>query len=408
MSTATVNPRIQDFIMPETALKAKPSSDYELVTSNNTDFVVRKKMAKKSKLLAVIPSQGVYYIRDEASGDAEELTLRSLKAFCKDLGDDTVELPETKWARRLSKDRLDRIWSVVENPVYADMCKHKIVMSVEDMEWAKRYWEVDAKLFRHLVSLFPKLSENNGRAFFLPMIYRISEIAGRNEARYFAGRLVFSDMEGETTYYGHDKGITCAEKFEQIFTNPDYRLDFRAFTEYLLFSLYRQGISRLSKSVLTTYDDCLRLQIAVYGRIKDKYPKTLQTSHDILTLKNNLVTQDFRQESAKFPVIMERYKPLAFSEHSFCIVVPEKAAELADEGLTLSHCVKSYIKRVADEECAVLFLRQARKPEVPMVTVQVAGGKVVQAEGYARRQVSQEEHTFLARWAREKELEMAI
>ena len=58
--------------------------------------------------------------------------------------------------------------------------------------------------------------------------------------------------------------------------------------------------------------------------------------------------------------------------------------EIIEEGRFLHHCVGSsdtYIKRHANGETAILFLRDALEPNVPYITVEVKGKSILQWHG---------------------------
>ncbi len=92
----------------------------------------------------------------------------------------------------------------------------------------------------------------------------------------------------------------------------------------------------------------------------------------------------------------------------YCIVVPTEPRELAEEGINLSHCVGDYIDRVASGECHILFLRRRSTPEQSLVTLQLSGRSICQAQGMNRRSITQAERKFLNHWACEKKIEIAV
>lgn len=89
-------------------------------------------------------------------------------------------------------------------------------------------------------------------------------------------------------------------------------------------------------------------------------------------------------------------------------MIPTKPEELAEEGINLSHCVGQYIDRVANGECHILFLRYRDIPEQSLVTLQLSGKQICQAQGMNRRSLTTQEYRFLKQWGREKEIEIAV
>jgi len=60
----------------------------------------------------------------------------------------------------------------------------------------------------------------------------------------------------------------------------------------------------------------------------------------------------------------------------------DDAAEIAEEGKKLKHCVGGYAERHILGKLAILFLRDAANPEKPLVTIEMSGKKLIQLHGY--------------------------
>ena len=52
--------------------------------------------------------------------------------------------------------------------------------------------------------------------------------------------------------------------------------------------------------------------------------------------------------------------------------------ELTAEGKALHHCVGGYIKRMAEGETAIFFLRKANEPDKPFYTLELQKQRVIQ------------------------------
>ena len=199
---------------------------------------------------------------------------------------------------------------------------------------------------------------------------------------------------------------TQSESFISLVKNRTYNLQLRRLTDFVLFDLYSQGIARIKGEFWGDYADFLNMQIKFYGKIVEKYPKNFKTMHDIVTLKfNNLkdaeACQNFEERTAEIA-------ELAYKGREYSIVIPTQPQELAEEGVALSHCVKDYIKRVAAGECHILFLRKTVTPDVSLVTVQLSGNVICQAQGLNRRPITAEERKFLTRWAQHNNLDIVV
>ena len=191
-----------------------------------------------------------------------------------------------------------------------------------------------------------------------------------------------------------------------IYDDRPYRINLRRFIDYILFDLYAQGYASVTKSFFVEYLDYLEMQQKSYGKVKEKYPTHFKTEHDIMALKVNQARllakcEDFEQQN-------ESIKDLAYSGSGYCIVVPTKPEELAEEGINLSHCVGQYIDRVAGGDCHILFLRRRGAPDRSLVTLQLSGKQICQAQGFNRRPITDQERRFLVQWGREKDIQIAV
>ena len=69
---------------------------------------------------------------------------------------------------------------------------------------------------------------------------------------------------------------------------------------------------------------------------------------------------------------MERWQKWEWNEdETFCVIAPKAPVDVAVEGITLRHCVKSYIPLVSQGGTNVMFIRRKGKEEEPFFTVEV-------------------------------------
>lgn len=62
--------------------------------------------------------------------------------------------------------------------------------------------------------------------------------------------------------------------------------------------------------------------------------------------------------------------------------VPKDAQEIRDEGAALHHCVGTYVKRVAEGQTHIFFVRKEKEPDTPYFTMEYNNGKVIQCRGF--------------------------
>lgn len=99
-------------------------------------------------------------------------------------------------------------------------------------------------------------------------------------------------------------------------------------------------------------------------------PKNLKERHDgVAQLKK---MQEYHAYDELFACVCDSIRKLVeFSWGDYCIKVPNTIEEVYKEGQVLNHCVAKYIKRVANQESIILFLRKKETPDVPYYTIEI-------------------------------------
>ena len=402
MNTTTID--IRDYIVDLTAEKM-PGVTYEVVLENNTDFIIRRSTAKTHRELVILISQGLYYIKDSKTGTTG-VTLGILRTFLKDLPK-CIRLTQVYWLPLLSKDCAERIEKIISDDVFSDMCRHNVLPETAELGWYRKFWLQNRKLFLQLHAMFPSITDAWKYQPSFSLIFELEKKFGYNEAIYFATQLLQSGIQKLrfSLYHGYGASKDCSG-FMRLAENADYNLQLRRFIDYVLFDLYGQGIVEVDSAFWSQYRDYLELQLNFYGNIHEKYPPSYKTAHDVMTLKVN--QSKALTECENFFAEIKRVEHLAHQEGEFCITVPATPNDLAEEGVSLNHCVKSYASRVANGECHILFLRRASTPAQPLVTLQLSGDTLCQAQGYNRSAPTKEERRFLERWGAEKGIRIAV
>lgn len=398
---------LKDYIIDLNGAKQKPSVSYEVVLENNTDFIVRRETQKVQKELVILVSQGLYYIRDCKNGAIDPVTNASLRSFLRDLKDTCIEFEQVNWLGALFKESADFITTVIEDATLSDMCRHNVPISPEEPRKHVCYWEQNKRLFTRIAQLFPMRATVSGKyQASIPLIFWIENRYGTNEAMYFAEQLVQSgvrNMSFNSHYcYTEDRAI---RGFTEVMES-EYNINLRRFIDYICFDLYRQGYGDVHGEFYREYMDYLSMQKKFYGKVKEKYPEHFKTAHDVMALKVNQAKM--AEQCENFAEQAGQVKDLEYSAMGYCIVIPTEPRELADEGINLSHCVGDYIDRVASGECHILFLRRRSTPEQSLVTLQLSGRSICQAQGLNRRSITQAERKFLNHWGSEKKIEIAV
>ena len=232
-----------------------------------------------------------------------------------------------------------------------------------------------------------KLRELDPRTGFMDALYKIRQImpeAAIEEIR-----------ELEEIY-----GIADREKVELIKRYADIRKVF----QYLRVMRGEYG----RRWALHDYYDYLRAAVFLGGRIDKKvlYPNDFEVAHDTTIAEAERTREQERkaEKEKQLKEFGETNSRIAgmkepFVQGGFLIRPAAKPQELRDESHALSHCVRTYIDKVAAGKTSILFIRQTERPDVPFFTLELSPkGVVVQCRGDHNCGYSEEVEAFIADW----------
>lgn len=138
------------------------------------------------------------------------------------------------------------------------------------------------------------------------------------------------------------------------------------------------------------------------------YPKDLRQEHD--RAAKLVQTKRDKEEARRQRMMRNKIKTMAkeltekygMEYKGLVIMAPKDADELIKEGQTLHHCVGTYIKRIAEGQTVVLFIRKAEAPEEPYCTMEVANGKIIQCRGKNNADMTEKLKNILNRFEKTK------
>lgn len=126
----------------------------------------------------------------------------------------------------------------------------------------------------------------------------------------------------------------------------------------------------------------------------DKYPRNFLTTHVIAARNYNRLKQEFAEDEFKNRI--DTSLEGQYGEYVF--IYPKSTEEIKNEAAQQNNCVASYIERVIDGSCHILFLRKAAEPEKSLVTIEVVNNKIVQARQKFNNPVNEEEQVAIDKW----------
>lgn len=119
----------------------------------------------------------------------------------------------------------------------------------------------------------------------------------------------------------------------------------------------------------------------------EKYPRNFLTTHQIASRNYRRLKEQFNEQKFQQRYV-EEYN-CKFDDYVF--IYPKTTQDIKDEAVNQNNCVASYIQRVIDGNCHILFLRKKNNQKESLVTIEVVNNKIVQARGKFNRLCTEEE-----------------
>lgn len=220
-------------------------------------------------------------------------------------------------------------------------------------------------------NMFATWSENDFIQSFSPAdLMRVFNVIRRADyAREKALTMVGSN--------GKTKKITSDVAERRLMKNvePQLTFDWKSFKTYFFHYSQSNGFADSMQEFCMNWADTLSMQILVYGKIVDKYPEELDKMHRILSwktriLQNKIDEEAFEKATIKAKSFEGEYKAPSGAE--WLLKAPTCREDIIDEATQMSNCVASYVNKMAEGRCTIMFLRRADAPEKSVCTVEIS------------------------------------
>lgn len=126
----------------------------------------------------------------------------------------------------------------------------------------------------------------------------------------------------------------------------------------------------------------------------DKYPKHFLTTHQIAVRNYNRLKKEFSEQLFKQRI----NKDYECTYKDYVFIYPDCVQDIRDEAVSQNNCVASYIDRVIDGNCHILFLRKKSSPKDSLVTIEMRDNKIVQAKRRFNYPVTKEDQEAIDYW----------
>ena len=156
---------------------------------------------------------------------------------------------------------------------------------------------------------------------------------------------------------------------------------------------------KLNPDKSSEYLDYLKFAKELGFDIKDKkylYPKNLKKKHDeyMQQIETNKNKKTDRKIKSKYKKLLKN----KYENKKYIIIPASSISALVDESKQQNNCVRTYAERIAKNECDIYFMRNAKKPDKSLVTVEVRHNKVVQSRIKNNKCPTDQQLQFLKSW----------
>ena len=110
-------------------------------------------------------------------------------------------------------------------------------------------------------------------------------------------------------------------------------------------------------------------------------PKELNSKHDRATAAWAAM-QDREKLKAYYPRLKKIAQRYTYGDGTYFIRPPVSGEEIKREGKELHHCVGGYADRHLKGATTILFLRDVKRPQKPLATIEVNGNSIQQIHGW--------------------------
>ena len=126
----------------------------------------------------------------------------------------------------------------------------------------------------------------------------------------------------------------------------------------------------------------------------DKYPRHFLTTHQIAVRNYNRLKKEFSEQLFKQRI----NKDYECTYKDYVFIYPDCVQDIRDEAVSQNNCVASYIDRVIDGNCHILFLRKKSSPKDSLVTIEMRDNKNIQKKRRFNYPVTKEDQEAIDYW----------
>ena len=402
---AKIAKALQNGDLDNTDIKSKGTGvTWTVEMEKYPDFAIRRKTAKTSQLLVIMPSCKGYYIKYNTGDNEviEELTADNYTKFT--AGMPEMTLSDEMWITNIiGGKRFYRLFNqAIKSDTYCDMLKNKCAIRYEKLyfNYSQKLDDESIKNYALYPTLYKKYHNNelinkrilSNQSFTKKLIEKF----GLNNVYDFCESQERSLISSESVY--GDSNIYTSYSLTSLF--KEYEFHYAEFKDYVLYSSVRMGYAKNMSTFFTTWYDTLSMQKSIYGKVKEKYPDDLPLLHQQLSYK--LIIYRDKIDEAGFERQKNKLSKYNIKVKDFIFRCPENKQDMIDEATQQANCLAGYTSKFASGECEIFFMRRAKKPDESYITIETKYGDIRQIYYAHNRTVSQADREVAELWMKRR------
>ena len=376
--------------------------EYSTAFVSGPDFGVRRKTKKTSKVFVCIVSAGQYYIKNELTGDIQHgFTPEIVNSFFADTVDGYTfsEGERPTWIDTIQKGTFfaNYFMQFLESEGIRELITKNLIsfttlgryitcrgdFNVSELESIEKCLQnfADKDLIKKtLGDMYIGLNPENHK------ISRCLEFARKYISYFKMTDSLFTFLQKKIGYDGirtiidsfmesPSSFLPNSDEWARLFElaeENNISFEIHRLCEYMFYESYRQGFTgddRYSNHFFMNYFDTLSLQLTVYGKIKDKYPKNLLSYHLLLSAKANEINQVI--DKKKWEIQVSKMKAFEWENDKYKFICPKTKEDMVNEARQQSNCLSSYINSVINGKCMIFFMRKKQAITNSFITIEL-------------------------------------
>lgn len=164
-----------------------------------------------------------------------------------------------------------------------------------------------------------------------------------------------------------------------------WHYNLKALLKYIDYLSVFEGIEPGS-NIVTEIGDYANMMRQISDKY-EKYPSYFLSTHKIASRNYNRLKHQFDEQNFQ----KQRNPEYEMSYKDYVFIYPKTTQDIKDEAVQQQNCVASYIQRVIEGGCHILFLRKKDSPTKSLVTIEVRNGRIVQARQAYNRMITDDQ-----------------